>query len=328
MPVIKRPLLLFAGAIALVTAVTLGGLHLAPDRPWLLCIFMALAFTVIAGGAGRGPALAGIAIGALELAFVLPGDGFAVTDPDDALGLIATITLGLIAAWYVGRRNRQRDALAADLAAAHHAQERTAALLRELSHRLANDLAMLVSSTSLMRQSAATPEAVAALDSVASRIVVLSRVYQRLRIEEAERETVEIGAFLGNLCDDMRQSRFNLRPIALHLEIDECRLPLSQAVILGLITNELLTNIAKHAYPDDRPGTVGVRLRPHPFRPDAMQLSVADDGVGYAPPDGDGARMGQRLIAALASQLGGDIAITRREGQTIATLHFPVARMR
>ena len=59
-----------------------------------------------------------------------------------------------------------------------------------------------------------------------------------------------------------------------------------------------------------------------------MQLSVADDGVGYAPPDGDGARMGQRLIAALASQLGGDIAITRREGQTIATLHFPVARMR
>lgn len=323
-PVIKRPLLLSAGAIVLVTAVTLGGLHLAPDRPWLLCIFMALAFVVVAGGAGRGPALTSVAVGGLELAFVLPGDGFAVTDPDDALGLIATIALGLIAAWYVGRRNRQRDALAADLADARNAQERTAALLRELSHRLSNDLAMLVSSTSLMRQSAATPEVAAALDSVASRIVVLSRVYQRLRLEEAERETVEIAAFLGNLCDDMRQSRFNLRPVALRLEIDECRLPLSQAVILGLVTNELLTNIAKHAYPDDRPGNVSVRLRPHPFRPDAMQLSVADDGVGYTPPDGDGARMGQRLIAALASQLGGDIAVTRRDGQTIATLHFPL----
>lgn len=323
-PSLNRSLAQTAGAFLLVAVVTAGTLHLAPHQPWLLFIFMALTFVVVAMAGGRGPGLASVGFGALALALALPGKGMAVSDPDHAMALTATIALGLLVSWFAGRWERSEALLTAELQQARAGRERATALLRELSHRLANDLAMLVSTASMAARQSTNPETTAALDGLMSRLVVLSRVYQRLRIDEATSERVELNAFLGSLCADMRLTRFNMRPISLRVEIDECAVPLSQAVILGLITNELLTNIAKHSYPDDRPGNVSVRLRPHPFRPDAMQLSVSDDGVGFTPSSEDGPHLGQRLIAALASQLGGDIAIARREGQTIATLHFPL----
>ncbi|MBS0285697.1 MAG: sensor histidine kinase [Proteobacteria bacterium] len=320
-----RSLVLPAGAFLLVVAVTVASVHFAPDRPWLLFIFMALAFVVVAVVGGRGPGLVGVGFGTLALAIALPGEGLAVPDPDDALALIATLALGLLVTWAAGHWKRRNDSLAAELRLARAGHERATALLRELSHRLANDLAMLVSTASLAARRSTSPETAATLDQVISRMVVLSRVYQRLRIDEATSERVELSAFIANLCDDMLLTRFNMRPIALHLELSACAVPLSQAVILGLVTNELLTNIAKHSFPDDRPGNVAVRLRPHPFRPDAMQLTVSDDGIGFTPAPPDDAHMGQRLLAALASQLGGDIAVARREGKTIATLHFPLS---
>ncbi|WEK42141.1 MAG: DUF4118 domain-containing protein [Candidatus Sphingomonas colombiensis] len=324
-PLLRRSLFLSAGALALIAAVTFGMVHFAPEHLRLLFIFMALAFVVIAIAGGRGPGLAGVGFGTLALAFALPGQGLAVPDPTDALGLIATVILGLLVSWYAGRAKREHDLLTSELRFARAAQDRSAALLRELSHRLANDLSMLVSTATMTARQSDNPETAAAIDSIVSRMVVLGRVYQRLRVDEATSERVDLSAFLGNLCDDMRLTRFNMRPIALRLEADKCAVPLSQAVIIGLITNELLTNIAKHSYPDDRPGNVAVLLRPHPFRPDAMQLTVSDDGIGLAAAPIEKGHMGQRLVAALASQLGGDIALARREGKTIATLHFPLA---
>ncbi|WP_298672658.1 DUF4118 domain-containing protein [uncultured Sphingomonas sp.] len=323
-PSLSRSLILSAGALALIAGVTFGILHFAPAHPLLLFVSIALAFVVIAIVGGRGPGLAGVGFGAIALAFALPGEGLAVPDPTNALGLIATVMLGLLVSWFAGRAKREHELLTGELRFAQAGQARYTALLRELSHRLANDLSMLVSAATMTARQSSTPETAAAIDSIVSRMVVLGRVYQRLRIDEATSERVDLSAFLGNLCDDMRLTRFNMRPISLRFEADKCAVPLSQAVIVGLITNELLTNIAKHSYPDDRPGNVAVRLRPHPFRPDAMQLTVSDDGIGLTATPVNEGHMGQRLIAALASQLGGDIALARREGRTIATLHFPL----
>ena len=69
---------------------------------------------------------------------------------------------------------------------------------------------------------------------------------------------------------------------------------------VGLITNELLTNALKYAFPDDRAGTVTVRFSRDDGR---FELVVADDGVGVSPetpPSGSGG-LGQRLIRSLAS---------------------------
>ncbi|MFT3977192.1 MAG: histidine kinase dimerization/phosphoacceptor domain -containing protein [Sphingomonas bacterium] len=323
-PAPDRPLIQLPAAVAIVIAVTAATLHFEPDHPWLLCIFMALAFVAIAIVGGRWAGMAGVASGAIALALALPGEGLAIPDPDYALGLFATIALGLLAVIFASRAKQRQAMLAAELQAASAARDHANALLREMSHRLANDLAMLTSSASLAARRSTDWETIAALDELTARIIGLSRVYRRLRVDVGASERVDLCAFLQDLCEDMRLTHFNMRPIALKAEMDACAVPLSQAVIVGLIVNELLTNIAKHSYPDDRPGTVHLCLRPHPFRAEAMQLSVSDDGVGFTPLPPDEFHMGQRLIAALASQLGGDIAIARREGQTIATLHFPL----
>lgn len=324
-PSLPRAAFSLLGCFLLIAGVTAASLHLWPDRPWLLFVFMALSFVVIAITAGRNAGFASVGLGALALAFALPGEGLAVLNPDDALALVATVALGLLVVWFAARSARRHELLAADLEKTTADRDRATALLRELSHRLANDLAMLVSTASLASRQSSNPETVTAMESLMSRLIVLSRVYQRLRVDEATSEQVELSTFLGSLCNDMQQTRFSMRPISLKVDVDRCAVPLAQAVILGLITNELLTNISKHSYPDDRPGNVSVQLRPHPFRTDAMQLTVSDDGVGFTPTADNGTHLGHRLIAALASQLGGDIAMARRDGQTIATLHFPMA---
>lgn len=81
----------------------------------------------------------------------------------------------------------------------------------------------------------------------------------------------------------------------------------ARAVPVGLITNELVTNALKYAFPDDRAGTVCIRF----WREgEEFVLAVEDDGIGL--PDTDaapkGTGLGRRLIRALAAQLGGRLA--------------------
>ena len=70
---------------------------------------------------------------------------------------------------------------------------------------------------------------------------------------------------------------------------------------MGLIVNELITNAIKHAFPDGRSGTVCVSLEEEDEH--RLRLTVEDDGIGFRQPRSSGT--GQRLVTALAQQLGG-----------------------
>jgi two-component sensor histidine kinase len=91
---------------------------------------------------------------------------------------------------------------------------------------------------------------------------------------------------------------------------------MEQAVPLGLILNELLTNALKYAFPAEREGTISVRLERSGGE---LCLFVADDGVGLAENGGEGggapAGMGQRLVRSLTQQLGGRVSIDSRPGE-------------
>jgi two-component sensor histidine kinase len=196
-------------------------------------------------------------------------------------------------------------------------------LLRETGHRVKNDLASLMALVRLQERSVADPAARAALASTGERIRVLSRLHERLRRAD-KAAVVDIGRFITELCDDLRAALHGLRPVALKVQAESCLLPQEQAVAVGLITNELLTNALKYAFPDDRSGTVTVRFA---RQGDRFELVVADDGIGVSSeaPSRGSSGLGQRLVRSLAAQLGGTVEIgpDGEAGGTRAVARFP-----
>jgi two-component sensor histidine kinase len=101
------------------------------------------------------------------------------------------------------------------------------------------------------------------------------------------------------------------------VEVEPIELDVTQAVPLGLIINEVITNAFKYAFPDGRPGTVSLAL----FRlaEAAYQLTIADDGVGL-PKNYDPSQsrsLGMTLLHGFSGQLGGELTITSPPGLTI-----------
>ena len=136
------------------------------------------------------------------------------------------------------------------------------------------------------------------------------------------RDTVEMRGFLDGLCSDLRATLAEGRPVAVRACADPISLSAAQAVPVGLIVNEAVTNALKHAFPSERPGSVAVRLRRQGER--GLRLEIADDGVGLPGVDaGDAAGSGgTRLIRALARQLNGHPAWQARPG-TAVVVTFP-----
>jgi chemotaxis protein methyltransferase CheR len=94
-----------------------------------------------------------------------------------------------------------------------------------------------------------------------------------------------------------------LRPLALNVSVESHPLAIKQAVPLGLIVNELVTNALKHAFEHNQRGEIRVQFS---RQEDEFLLSVRDDGRGPPPAQQD-TGLGLSLVGALAAQLGGQL---------------------
>ena len=174
-------------------------------------------------------------------------------------------------------------------------------LLHELTHRFKNDLANLTAILRLQAGNVADPSARTELMEASERVQIMGRVHQQL-IPSGEATVVDLGKFISGLCDDWRASMIGLRPIVLQVDVDEDEIPFSQAIMLGLIINELVTNSLKYAFPEGRAGTIDIRLTPTGTE---HVLTVRDNGVGKAMPFPHSTGFGQRLVDAMTKQLNG-----------------------
>lgn len=137
------------------------------------------------------------------------------------------------------------------------------------------------------------------------------------------RVEVHLRSFICDLCEDLRIAMIGSRPISLLAEIVDGQFPLAQAITIGLVINELVTNALKYAFPDDQPGSIKVQLT----RVDGeFRLMVADDGVGEAASTPGSSGLGQRLIQAMAQQLRGTYGAERRTDGRTCTVRFPASR--
>ncbi len=182
-------------------------------------------------------------------------------------------------------------------------------LIREVNHRVKNSLQLVSSLLSLQARQINDPGVQRKFHDAVSRILTIAHVHEQLcRIEHIR--TVAFGLYLRELCADLERSASTDERSHILVDAADIELPVAQAIPLALIVNELVTNACKYA----RPGgactvTVSFAARPE----GGWSLSVADDGIGL--PDGFDlaapGSLGLRLISALATQLGGTVAIDR-----------------
>ena len=295
-----------------------------PPHFFLLTLPAVLFSALLFGG---NPAAWSIALSAGSTGyFLLEPQGFAIGDRIDAMALVLFIATALLLAFVVDALLEALSRAGRAVAMARDELDRLAEaarlkdlLLQEMSHRTKNDLQFLSSMLQIEGRALEEGRGRASLLAAASRMTVVGRVHSLLQHSGSDR--VEMRPLFDELCADLRVSLIGLRPIALRTEVSAGQLPLDAARSIALIVNELVTNALKHAFPQDRPGTVTVRLT---RANDALRLLVEDDGVGHpaatAPP---GTGFGQKLVRSLAQQLGGALTIEADSEGTRCELRFP-----
>jgi PAS domain S-box-containing protein len=203
-------------------------------------------------------------------------------------------------------------------------------LLKELYHRVKNNLQLIISMFNLQVRSLSDSEARQALIEAAARVRTMALVHERL-YQSPTLSSIALDAYLTELCEQLAGAALAAqRGIAVQVDAEPVEIGLDLAVPLGLILNELVSNSLKHAFPDGRRGRIQVRVvrDPDTERGDAMRLSVEDDGIGL-PPDFDRTStrtLGLRLVSALSEQLRGSFSILNpapeRRGGVLASLVF------
>jgi len=195
-------------------------------------------------------------------------------------------------------------------------------MLREIHHRVKNNLQTV---TSLLNLYARIPRGEAvkqAFADVQMRINALALVHRHL-YESQDMQEVDLHPFMTNLCSLLQDgSGVPPRRVRLNVEIPHVRVTGDRAVPLALLTTEILTNSFKHAFPNQRSGTISVRISRE--EGGMAKLVIADDGVGHVDRSADGdlpGSMGQTLIGAFTRQLGGEITMSGPPG-TVSTLVF------
>ena len=179
------------------------------------------------------------------------------------------------------------------------------AAMKEIHHRVKNNLQIITSFLNLQSRQVSDPAGLAALADARARINALSLVHRSL-YETENLETVRLGPFFTDLFDHLTDALgLEDRDIALEHEILDVELEADRAIALALFAVEAITNAGKHAFPDDREGTVTVRLAD--AGQDRLALSICDDGVGLPETQAEPARMrlGATLIDGFAKQARG-----------------------
>jgi PAS domain S-box-containing protein len=186
-------------------------------------------------------------------------------------------------------------------------------MLREIHHRVKNNLQVVQSLMKMSARRLGDSEARLAIESTVERVHAMSMVHERL-YQMPNLSALPLRDYLSDIFGAAVQS-YSPSPgqVRLKLDVEEILLPLDRAVPFALLSNELLSNSFKHAFPDGRKGTITVSVH---RAQGAVRMMLEDDGVGL-PEDFDPAKsnsMGLKLAANLAHQLGGKLKFTSDNG--------------
>jgi two-component system, sensor histidine kinase PdtaS len=200
------------------------------------------------------------------------------------------------------------------------------ATIREIHHRVKNNLQTVAALLRLQARRVSVPEARAALEESMRRVSSIALVHETLSgsLDEAVRFDEIVDRLLGMLADVAGAAG----SVRVTREGSFGELPAEAATPLVLVLTELVQNALEHAFPDDRAGSVSVSARRERGE---LEVSVADDGVGLPAEFGGaaGERLGMQIVRTLVSaELGGTVDVTARaDGPgALVLVRLPLAR--
>jgi two-component sensor histidine kinase len=190
-------------------------------------------------------------------------------------------------------------------------------LLREIHHRVKNNMQMLSSLMRLQARRAATAEAQQILRESEARIRSMGLIHEKLYQSE-NISAIDMPAYLKTLSDEiLRMGGGGNGQRDVRLDVAPLSLGLDTALPCGLIVTELLQNSLKYAFPNGRDGVILVQLNKNDQH--QYSLVVWDNGVGF-PADsepGEGNSLGMRLVRMLTDQLRGNLVMSGSQGTRV-----------
>jgi len=188
-------------------------------------------------------------------------------------------------------------------------------ILKEVHHRIKNNMNTISSLLSLQAGTIAEPEAIKALVDAGSRIHCMSLLYDKL-YRSVNFDQLSVKEYLNSLVDDVVENFPDSQIVKIEKNLMEFRLNTKKAQSMGIIINELLTNILKYAFKGRKKGLIVVAANSSNGH---ATISVEDDGIGMPETVSfkNSTGFGLQLIQALTQQMNGTIRIERGNGTRI-----------
>lgn len=203
-------------------------------------------------------------------------------------------------------RNRTNKLLAAK-------NEENELLLKEIHHRVKNNLEVVSSLLALQSAEIDDPGTKEAMQDGQSRVHSIGIVHQKLYQGE-NLGSIEMKDYLVNLSESILDSYGAEDRVNIELAMEKLNVDIDTAVPLGLIINELLTNTLKYAFPDNKKGSVLIKLEKKAGT--VLHLEVSDNGIGKSGTT-QGSGFGSQLISLLTRQLNGTMKEEVKNGTHI-----------
>jgi PAS domain S-box-containing protein len=189
-------------------------------------------------------------------------------------------------------------------------------LLKEIHHRVKNNLNVIASLLSLQSRYITEPAVVGILEECRHRIKSMALIHEKL-YQTRNFSRIDFKEYLNSLISMLSSSYIHRGDnISLVTDIQDLSLDIDTAITCGLITNELVTNCLKHAFPENRGGVISINL----FSEEGKRvLTVRDDGIGL-PDKFDLTRtntLGLKMVTMLTKQLEGTLHVAVNNGTEI-----------
>lgn len=187
-------------------------------------------------------------------------------------------------------------------------------LLREIHHRVKNNLQVVSSLLSIQGREITDDKAQRAVNETRNRVQSMALIHQFLYGDQ-NLSTIDMPQYIEQLSNRLFSTyRVDHELVQLHVDVDPLLLDVDTAIPVGLILNELITNSLKYAFPEGREGNLWVSLKESA---DVLTLRVKDDGVGVADITPKSTSFGMKLLNAFKQKLEADFEIKSEEGLQI-----------
>ncbi len=188
-------------------------------------------------------------------------------------------------------------------------------LLKEIHHRVKNNLEIVSSLLSLQSAQIKDPNILDAMEQSQRRVHSMGMIHQKLYMGK-NLAAIEMKDYFHNLADYIIDAFGKNGQVTINLKMDKLELDVDMAIPIGLIVNELITNSLKYAFPDASHGIIYLALKE---KKGILVLEVRDNGVGMVQAEHDeGTGFGTQLVNLLVRQLDGKMIIDTQQGTAVS----------